>query len=103
MGPNIDKCLIRARCKRVARNKCMAQERCYSDYYHQLQQDAKQRYNAKLDSIEVHIDDPYTFIDRRMLAMFNSMPDIQYPDINNYLINTPTPYTNEELKDTNTC
>ena len=36
----------------------------------------------------------FTRLDRRML----SMPDIQYPDIYNYLINTLSPYTKEELK-----
>ena len=74
----------------------MARERYYSDYYHQLQQDAKQKYNAKLDSVEVHIDDPYTF--RPENASNVSMPDIQYPDIYNYLINTPSPYIQGRIK-----
>ena len=43
----------------------------------------------------MHINDPYTFTPENAGSI---MPDIQYPDIYNYLINTPSPYTKEELK-----
>ena len=41
------------------------------------------------------MDDPYTFSSGLWIDV---MPNIEYPDIYNFLINTPSPYTKEELK-----
>lgn len=72
----------------------MALGRKYSDYYNQLDESVKNRYNDKLDRIGVGVDDPYTFSS----GQFDAVPNIEYPDIYNYFINTPSPYTKEELK-----
>lgn len=71
--------------------------RKYSGYYEELESEVKTRYCAKLNIIGSEVDDPYTLelggsIDPAL------MPEIQYPDVYNYLINTPSPYTTEELK-----
>ena len=60
--------------------------RQYSSYFDQLDSNTKARYKAKLDIIGPNFDDPY------------SMPEVEYPDIYNYLANTPSPYTKEDLK-----
>ena len=76
----------------------MSRERKFSQYYAQLEFDAKQRYKEKLDSIARQVDDPYTFSTGLKITEAQSLPDIEYPDIYNFLINTPSPYTKEELK-----
>ena len=50
----------------------------------------------KINLIGALCDDPYTF-PRSELAL-DKWPDIEYPDIYNYLINTPNQYTNDMLK-----
>ena len=75
----------------------MTQEIKYSEYYEQLEQNAKERYAVKLN-IDLHIDDPYMLNMRPGIDACTVMPDIQYPDIYNYLINTSSPYTKEEFK-----
>lgn len=72
----------------------MSAGRKYSDYYKQLEDSVKKRYNDKLDSINIGVDDPYTFSP----GQSDAVPNIEYPDIYNFLINTPSPYTKEELK-----
>ena len=39
----------------------MSQKRKYSGYYNQLEVDVKKWYNEKLDNIEKHMDDLYSF------------------------------------------
>jgi len=73
----------------------MAVGRRYSGYYEQLKDDVKKRYNEKLNIIGEAVDDPYTFSSGLGI---DAMPNIEYPDIYNFLINTPSPYTKEELK-----
>ena len=67
--------------------------RMYSDYYEQLEDNDKKRYNDKLNSIGKEVDDPYTFCSG--LGITDDVHNIEYPDI---YINTPSPYTKEELK-----
>ena len=69
--------------------------RQYSSYFDQLGSKAKARYKAKLDIIGPNFDDSYTLT---AAASSDSMPEVEYPDIYNYLVNTPSPYTKEDLK-----
>lgn len=71
--------------------------RKYSAYYQELEIGAKKRYCQKVDLIGANVDDPYT-LPRRKDFHFGAWPEIEYPDIYNYLINTPSPYTKDELK-----
>ena len=69
--------------------------RKYPDYYYELDSNVKIRYQEKLSRLRENIDDPYTFDSDSFL---DNMPEIEYPDIYNFLINTPSPVTKEELK-----
>jgi len=67
----------------------MAQDgRKYSDYYHELESSMKARYLEKLDSIGQNVSDPYSF---ESGTGTTDMPEIEYPDIYNFLVNTPSP------------
>ena len=65
----------------------------YSGYYEELENEAKARYCEKLDRIGKEADDPYTL----ELQDISESPQIQYPDVYNYLINTTSSYTSDEL------
>ena len=71
-------------------------KRKFSSYYFQLEETAKERYRAKLDRIGPNTDDPYTFTTGTRVK--DAMPAIEYPDIYNYLISTPIPYTKDDLR-----
>ena len=71
-----------------------------SDVVQNLDSVEKERYFKKLDIVGTN--DPYTL----PISLFKSiqncskdeLPDLLYPDIYNYLINCPSPYTGESLK-----
>ena len=66
--------------------------RKYSVYY----QEAKCQYNEKFDILHLKAD-PYTFSCEEWSSDISLWP-VEYPDIYSYLINTPSPYTKDELK-----
>ena len=76
----------------------MSMHRKFSEYYSQLEADAKKRYNEKLDIIG-QVDDPYIFVSGLAITEAPSIPDIEYPDIYNFLINTPSPRRIEGLQE----
>ena len=67
----------------------------FSDDYKQMGETAKNRYNDKLDRIALEVDDPYTL---KASKRSDIVPNIEFPDIYNFFINTPSPFTKEELK-----
>ena len=73
-------------------------EHPYSAYYQQLDAVAKARYRDKLAMLGT-IKDPYLPSEEQTAGVqWNDWPEVQYPDIFNYLIATPSPYTQQELK-----
>ena len=70
-------------------------EKKYSVYYEELDVDAKKWYDQTLTIIGKKIDDPYTFIP--LARPSTGLPNIKYPYSFNLFINTPSPYTREEL------
>ena len=68
----------------------------FSEYYNELDTSVKKRYQKKLKSIEENVDDPYIF--GPGLGITDFMPEVEYQDIYNFLINTPSPYTKDKLK-----
>ena len=71
--------------------------RKFSEYYDQLDKYTKERYEEKLNYIGPEVDDPY-ILPIPAVSCSEFLPDVEYPDIYNYLINTPNPVTKEELK-----
>ena len=71
--------------------------RKYSVYYQELSKEAKCQYNEKLDMLHLKAG-PYTFSREEWSSDISLWPEVEYPDIYNYLINTPSPYTKDELK-----
>ena len=69
----------------------------YSDYYEGLERSVQERYRFKLGLVGENLDDPYTFGPDSASSM-DAMPEVEFPDMYNFLINTPSPYTKEELK-----
>ena len=65
--------------------------------YQELSKEAKHRYNEKLDMLHLKAD-PYTFSYEEWSSDISLWPEVEYPDIYDYLINTPSPYTKDELK-----
>lgn len=73
--------------------------RVYSGYFHELPQDAKKRYQEKLDMLGPMANDPYAAVPGDLWSTDSMLwPKVEYPDVYNYLINTPSPYTKDELK-----
>ena len=66
----------------------------YSDYYYRLEEAAKKRYKEKL-AILGGINDPYLTMENNLDCLeWQDWPEVQYPDIYNYLI-TRSPHTKE--------
>ena len=65
-------------------------------YIDTLDSRAKARYLEKLSVIGKQ--DPYTIPSSRYSADPDLLPPVTYPDIYNYLVNGPSPYTSDDLK-----
>ena len=75
----------------------VAQASC-SEYYHHLDGTGRTRYKEKL-TILGGITDPYLTMERKQDGLeWHEWPNVQYPDIYNYFIATPSPCTKEEMK-----
>ena len=76
----------------------------YLKYYHELEVDARKRYDAKLKLIKTS-EDPYCYFEntsrqpeRRQCVEWFDWPNVAYGDVYNYLILTPCYCTHEQLK-----
>ena len=68
----------------------------YSKYYEELDTVAKKRYREKLDIAGLSCD---TYISADFQTGNSQLwPKVEYPDIFNYLINTTSSCTKEQLK-----
>ena len=73
-------------------------EKAYSTYYQELDETAVPRYREKLGMIG-DIDDPYLKARRSSVIDWQLWPEVEYPDIFNYLVATPPSlYTQDQLK-----
>ena len=76
----------------------MLSSRVVSEYYQQLTGTARKRYDEKLDMIGV-LCDPYAKTNPApWLTESTTWPEVEYPDVYNYLVSTPSPYTKQEMK-----
>ena len=67
-------------------------------YYYSLEESSKSRYKEKL-ALLGGITDPYITMDQDTESLhWQNWPEVTYPDIFNYLITTPSPYTMQELR-----
>ena len=69
----------------------------YSSYFYQLEEVTKQCYIEKLDKLG-GINDPYSAEPTTVCEDWQNWPDVEYADIYNYLIETPSVYTCNSLK-----
>ena len=77
-----------------------AMQMAYSTYYQELDEGGKARYREKLAMLG-SIDDPYLINTTRSTATmidWQHWPDVEHPDIFNYLVATPNIYTEDQLK-----
>ena len=58
----------------------------------------KDGYTEKLDYIGPEVDDPYDETPILTSPYLESLLGAEYPDLNNYVINTPSPVPKQELK-----
>ena len=72
-------------------------EKTYSTYYRELDDEAKDRYREKLAMLG-HVDDPYILQDKSAVSDWQQWPEVEYPDIFNYLVTVPSLYTRDQLK-----
>ena len=72
------------------------QECRYSSVNNDLCVLSKKCYREKLDRVRKDSVYPYLPVsdDRRL----SSFPGVEYPDVYNYLVNAPSPYTKEAMK-----
>ena len=68
-----------------------------SFYVSQLDYEAKKRYYSKLEIDGEKFPDPYSIKEDEWIDDPEKWPDLEYGDIYNYLIDTPGPYTKENL------
>ena len=80
------------------------QKKRYSLQYQTLEENAKRRYREKLAMLG-DIEDPYIIGAINAAASsrgpgldWQLWPDVEYPDIFNYFIATPSPYTQQQLR-----
>nr|XP_047146120.1 uncharacterized protein LOC105849547 [Hydra vulgaris] len=70
-----------------------------SSYFETLDETEKFKYKKKLTlSDRSTLPDPYTLVEASWKDDVSLLPDIQWGDIYTYLINTPSQYTNENMK-----
>ena len=74
-----------------------SKEKTYSTYYQELDDEAKVRYRKKLAMLS-HVDDPYIIARQSAVTDWQQWPEVKYPDIFNYLVTTPSLYTQDQLK-----
>ena len=68
----------------------------FSDYYSKLSAVSKTRYLEKISKIGGV--DPYSLPESEFSKCQEDFPDIDYPDICNYLLYSPSPVSLEEMK-----
>jgi hypothetical protein len=65
-------------------------------YRDKLSELERKRYDDKLKLLNG--EDPYQFEIKRWSSDVTLLPPVQYYDVQNYLLFTPSPYTKEDLK-----
>ena len=68
-----------------------------SDFFKQLDARGKRRYDEKLEILGL-CSDPYATTSEDWESDPDCWPNVEFPDIFNYLIDSPSPHTKESLK-----
>ena len=68
-----------------------------SDFFKQLDARGKRRYDEKLEILGL-CSDPYATTSEDWESDPDYWPNVEFPDIFNYLIDSPSPHTKESLK-----
>ena len=71
---------------------------CSSSYYNELQKEDKAKYKGKLTLTNGKLlPDPYGIVEN-WKSNVKLMPDVSWGDMYNYLVNSPSEYTHNNLK-----
>ena len=71
---------------------------CSSSYFSELQKEDKAKYKRKLTSTNGQLlPDPYGTVEN-WKSDAKLMPDVSWGDMYNYLVNSPSEYTHDNLK-----
>jgi len=68
-----------------------------SEYFVNLPGDDRHRYESKVVSVGL-TSDPYSIKDQGWSETPVTIPDIHWSDFVTYMVDTPSPYTKEEIK-----
>lgn len=68
-----------------------------SDYHASLSPEAAMRYEAKITVTGLK-EDPYSIAECRWTENPETIPKVSWSDLMLYMIQTPSPYTREEIK-----
>lgn len=70
----------------------------FSTYYQTLEDTSKQRYREKVQKLG-GLKDPYLLLEQGVAGdTWQNWPEVEYPDLFCYLIETTSEYTGESLK-----
>ena len=77
-------------------HSCSIAGKMSESYYSTLDPRRQKRYNEKMELIEKK--DRYTLSENEFSVDFDNFPSISYPEIVNYLVFRPSPYSADDMK-----
>ena len=77
-------------------HSCSIAEKCLNRFYSTLDPPSQKRYNEETELIENK--DPYALSENEFSVTLDNFPSMSYPNIVNYLVFRPSPYSADDVK-----